>query len=92
MEIEAMEMVPARTEVLRTLWWPMAAHLGIGRRVLPRLCRDVLDLPIGRKGRKPRLPMNDRADLKSQYEDWSRVYGEGGTYERLRHRPVLCVC
>jgi hypothetical protein len=44
----------------------------------PDCVGDVLDLPIARKRRKPRLPASDRADLKSQFEDWSGVYGEGG--------------
>jgi hypothetical protein len=38
----------------------------------------VLDLPIGGRRRKLRLLVNDRVDLKSQFEDWSGFCGEGG--------------
>ena len=44
----------------------------------PDCVGEIMDLPIGRKGRKPRLPVNDHADFESQCEDWSGVYGEGG--------------
>jgi hypothetical protein len=44
----------------------------------PSCALEVLDLPIGRKKSKPHLPVNDRVELKSQYEDWSGVCGEGG--------------
>ena len=44
----------------------------------PACAEEMLDLPIGRKGRKPRLPVSDRVDLKSQFDDWPEIYGEGG--------------
>jgi hypothetical protein len=44
----------------------------------PECAGEILDLPIGRKGRKPRLPVNDSVDIESQFEDWPEIYGKGG--------------
>jgi hypothetical protein len=44
----------------------------------PARAVQLSDLPEGRRRAKPLLLVNDRVEIKSQCEEWSAFFGEGG--------------
>jgi hypothetical protein len=78
MEIEGLEIVRLELKYCERCGGLWMRTWGSEDVYCPSCAPQMLDLPIGRKQRKPRLPVNDRIELKSQCEDWSIVCGEGG--------------
>jgi hypothetical protein len=78
MEIEGLEIVRLELKYCERCGGLWMRTWGSEDVYCPSCAPQMLDLPIGRKQRKPRLPVNDRIELKSQCEDWSAVCGEGG--------------
>jgi hypothetical protein len=77
MQIEGLEIVRLELKYCERCGGLWMRTWGTDDVYCPSCAGEMLDLPIGRKGRKPRLPVNDRVDLKSQCEEWP-VYGDGG--------------
>jgi hypothetical protein len=75
MEIEGLEIVRVELKYCERCGGLWLRIWGSEDVYCPDCIEEVLELPIGRKGRKPRLQMNDS---KGHCEDWSGVYGKGG--------------
>jgi hypothetical protein len=78
MEIEGLEIVRVELKYCERCGGLWLRIWGTEDVYCPPCTEEMLDLPISRKGRKPRLPVNDQVDPEGEYEDWSGVYGEGG--------------
>jgi hypothetical protein len=78
MEIEGMEIVRVELKYCERCGGLWLRAWGTEDIYCPPCGEEMLDLPIDRRGRKPRLPVNDTVDLESQFEDWTEIYGKGG--------------
>jgi uncharacterized Zn finger protein (UPF0148 family) len=78
METEGLEIIRLELKYCERCGGLWMRTRGTGEVYCPSCAVEMLDLPVARRRRKPRLLVNDGVEIKSQCEDWLAVCGEGG--------------
>jgi hypothetical protein len=78
MEIEGLEIVRMELKYCERCGGLWMRTWGTDEIYCPLCAVEMSDLPVGGRKKRPRIPVNDRVEIKSQCEDWSRFCGEGG--------------
>jgi len=78
MEIEGLEIIRLELKYCERCGGLWMRERGSQEVYCPSCAVEMLDLPTGRKRRKPRLPVYDAGEIKSQGDELFLVCGEGG--------------
>jgi len=78
METEGLEIIRLELKYCERCGGLWMRTQGTGEVYCPPCAEQMSDLPAGRKRRKLRLLVIDRAEIKSECEEWSGLCGEWG--------------
>jgi len=78
METEGLEIIRLELKYCERCGGLWMRTQGTGEVYCPACAVEMLNLPSGRRRRKPHLLANDRVEIKSQCEELSQLCGEGG--------------
>jgi uncharacterized Zn finger protein (UPF0148 family) len=78
METEGLEIIRLELKYCERCGGLWVRTRGTGEVYCPACAAEMLNLPAGRRRRRPLLLVNDRVEIKSQGEQLSAVCGEGG--------------
>jgi hypothetical protein len=78
METEGLEIIHLELKYCERCGGLWIRTRGTGEVYCPSCASEMSDLPVGRRKRRPHLLVNDCVEVKSQCEDLSLLWGEGG--------------